>query len=383
MKNILLRKAWITLLLVFVAGSLQAKPPGLDPQARKELRDTGLDRYVGKFKPATAPEDAGGGWDKYTFDTEGGEGPICIAGTPLTVFHQQRQAKKLLIVLDGGGACIQNSYQCSILADDEAPGEDGIFADEFAGIDNPFAEWSKVFVSYCDGSVFSGDNELADADFTFGPVRYHRGIRNLTAALDLARDLHPNAKQVLLSGISAGGYGVVNFAPSVYRLIFPPAADLFVLNDSGPGLSNPFFGTVPQDTDWQFSQFFPASCESCSTAPFNDQGAFLKWTLENDNGYKGGLYSTDGDAVIRGFTFIPTQEQYRSLLLGVHSPIHDAYPDRYKLFIRSGSSAHTALGYSGFYLFEGNGVPLYEWTSDFVEGNPGWVNIVEDFVPLP
>jgi hypothetical protein len=140
MNNNLLRKAWLALLLTFVAAAVQAGPPGLDPLARKELREAGLDRYVGKFKPAGAPEDAGGGWDKYTFDTEGGEGPICIAGTPLTVFHQQRQAKKLLIVLDGGGACIQNSYQCSILADDEAPGEDGIFADEFAGIDNPFAE---------------------------------------------------------------------------------------------------------------------------------------------------------------------------------------------------------------------------------------------------
>ena len=24
-----------------------------------------------------------------------------------------------------------------------------------------------------------------------------------------------------------------------------------------------------------------------------------------------------------------------------------------------------------------------EWTSDFVDGDPGWVDIVEDFVPAP
>ena len=374
----------LTLALLFLASSAFAKPPGLDPHARNELRDTGLDKYVGQFEPAGDPVDVGGGWNRYTFDTDNGNGPICIAGTPLTVFHQQRQAKKLLIVLDGGGACVQDAYQCSFFADETAPGG-GIFADGFDpfGIENPFADYSKVFVSYCDGSVWSGDNELADANFPGGPVRYHRGIRNLTAALDLARDLHPNAKQVLLSGISAGGYGVINYAPLVYRLVFPPAADLSVLNDSGPGLSNPFLGSVIQDNDWQFSQFFPASCEDCSVAPFSDQGALLKWTLDNDNGYRGSLYSTDGDAVIRSFTFIPTQAAYRDLLLGVHSPIHDAYPDRYKLFIRSGSEAHTALGFFGFYLFDANGVPLYQWTDDFVNGNPGWTNIVEDFVPAP
>jgi hypothetical protein len=367
-----------------MAGAVDARPPGLNPHARNELRDVGLDRYVGQFKPAGDAQDAGNGWEKYTFDTEDGDGPICIDGTPLAAFHQQRQAKNLLIVLDGGGACVQDSYLCSIQADEDPPGDNGIFADSFAGIiDNPFAEWSKVFVSYCDGSVWSGDNEVVDANFPFGPVRYHRGIRNLTAALDLARDLHPNAKQVVLSGISAGGYGIINFAPSVYRLVFPPSAKLSVLNDSGPGLSNPAFGSVVQDFDWHFSQFFPASCEDCSTLPYSDQGAFLKWNLANDNGYKGALYSTDGDAVIRSFTFVPTQEAYRELLLSVHDPVNAAYPDRYKRFIRSGSDAHTALGFFGFYIFEANGVPLYQWIADFVQDNPAWVDIVEDFAPIP
>jgi hypothetical protein len=361
----------------------RAEPPGLEPQARQELRNSGLDKYVGQFEPAGDPENAGGGWDKYTFDTNGGDGPICIAGTPLTVFHQPRDDRNLLIVLDGGGACVQDLYLCSILADANPPGDTGIFADSFDSIDNPFADWSKLFVSYCDGSVFSGDNDVVDANFPFGPVRFHRGVRNLTAALDLARDLHPNAKEVLLSGISAGGYGVALYAPSIYRLVFPPSANLFVLNDSGPGLANPALGAVIQDLDWRFSQFFPASCTECSTLPGSEQGALIKWTLENDNGYKGSLYSTDGDAVIRSFTFIPTQAAYRALLLGVHDPIHAAHPDRYKRFIRSGSEEHTALGFSGFYTFEADGLPLYRWVEDFVNGDPSWVDIVEDFVPAP
>jgi len=371
------------LVLAGFANDGSAKPPGLDPHARNELRDSGLDKYVGQFEPEGEPEDAGNGWDKYTFDTDGGEGPICIAGTPLTVFHQERSKKNLLIVLDGGGACVQDLYLCSILADENPPGDNGIFAEDFNGTQNPFADWSKIFVSYCDGSVFSGDNDVVDANFLFGPVRFHRGVRNLTAALDLARDLHPAAKNVLLSGISAGGYGVSAYAPSVYRLVFPPSADLFVLNDSGPGLSNPALGAVAQDFDWHFSQFYPASCTECSPLPGSNQGAFLEWTLENDNGYKGALYSTDGDAVIRSFTFIPTQAAYRALLLSVHDPINAAYPDRYKRFIRSGSEDHTAIGFFGFYTFEADGAPLYQWVDDFVNDDPDWVDIVEDFVPAP
>lgn len=368
------------LMLVGSAGEGWAEPPGLNPHARKELRDSGLSQYVGQFEPGE-PEDVGGGWDKYTFDTDGGDGPLCIGGTPLTVFHQDRAKKDLLIVLDGGGACIQDFYACSFFADEDPPGDDGIFGESLDGINNPFAEWSKLFVSYCDGSVFAGDSELVDPTFPLGPIRYHRGVRNLTAALDLARRLHPAAKNVLLSGISAGGYGVAAFAPSIYRLIFPPSAKLFVLNDSGP-VASPVFGAIPQDLDWNFSQFYPASCTDCSPLPGHD-AAFVEWTLDNDNGYTGALYSTDGDAVIRGFTFIPSQVAYRAVLLSVHDPINAANPDRYKRFIRSGSEQHTAIGGDGFYDFDANGVPLYQWVDDFVSSDPGWVDIVEDFVPAP
>ncbi|MFT4769130.1 MAG: hypothetical protein ACI8RN_002270 [Glaciecola sp.] len=382
----MMHKVLLTSLLAATAAittlSVDAKPPGLEPAAKKELRKAGVNKYVGKFTPAGKPESMGG-WNKYTYDSEGGNGPICIDGSDFTVFHEQKAAKDVLIVLDGGGACVQNSYQCSLTANSTAP-TGGIFDDGFdaVGIDNPFENYSKVFISYCDGSVFTGDNEVVDPNFALATGaetdrRYHRGLRNLTAGLDLARDLHPNAKRVVLSGISAGGYGVSAFAPSVYRFVFPPAADLFVLNDSGPSLSSPTFGAVQQDFDWQFAQFYPKSCGDCDVVPGSDQGAFIKWTLENDNGYKGALYSTDGDIVIRGFTFLSDPADYRDLLLGVHEPINAMYPDRYKLFIRGDAQEHTVLGNPGFYFFQADGVPFYQWASEFVEGGDGWVNIVE------
>jgi hypothetical protein len=352
-------------------------------QAMFELQTVGLSQYVGQFQPASA--EPAGDWTKYTFDSDGGNGPTCIDGSDFTVFHQARDPKKLVVFLNGGGACWQDFYFCTIQADQDPPAEAGIFADSFneSGIDNPLADWSKLYVSYCDGSVFTGDNEVVDPNFPAGPVRHHRGLRNVTAALDLARDLHPNAKDVLLSGSSAGGFGVSAWAPWVFRFVFPPAADLKLFNDAGPPVNNPVLvgDVLARANDWQFAQFYPESCTECDV--FGDGNEFVAWTHDNDDRIETSTYSTDGDFVIRFFLGIPTQAQYRAALLGSLDPINADHPDRYKRFIRSGDDSHTSLRGDLFYTGTANGVPLYEWTDDFVNDDPGWVDIVEDFVPVP
>ncbi len=63
--------------------------------------------------------------------------------------------------------------------------------------------------------------------------------------------------------------------------------------------------------------------------------------------------------------------------------LHAAHPDRYKRFIRSGDDTHTALQTPLFYIGDANGVPLHEWTDDFLVPRPFWVDIVEDLVPVP
>jgi len=71
------------------------------------------------------------------------------------------------------------------------------------------------------------------------------------------------------------------------------------------------------------------------------------------------------------------------LILTQHDPLNAAFPHRYKRFIVSGDDSHTALQSPLFYAQEADGVPLNEWTQDFLRGTPHWVDIVEDFVPLP
>ncbi len=366
------------------------KERGLGGQAREELRDAGVDRYLGDFTPALS-EELADGWVRHTFDPDSGDGPICIAGTPYRVFTKAGNPAKLMIFLQGGGACWQGFYFCNILADSQPPPlagpHSGIWVDSFdlgtESLPNPVGDWSVVYAPYCDGSVFTGDHALIDPSFPFAPFRLHRGLRNLSAAMDLAKDRFPNASRILVGGSSAGGVGAAGFAPFLARFLYGNAPKLYVFNDAGPVAINLAETAAIQAraTDWKFGQFFPASCTDCSD--LGQSTAIIRWRLDNDSTVREAFYSTDADTTNRFFLNVPTQAAYRDLIVTEHGALHAAHPDRYKSFIRSGDGEHTALQRPTFYLGLANGVPLDEWTDDFLVPRPFWVDIVEDFVPFP
>jgi hypothetical protein len=356
--------------------------PGLSFQALLELEASGVNKYVGEFTPVTS-EDMGDGWVKHSYDPDGGDGPICVAGTPYSIFTNAGNPSKLLVMRQGGGACWQDFYFCNILSQDQEPPPPPVGIWDFDSPDNPFADYSIVYLPYCDGSVFSGDNDVVDANFPFGPVRFHRGLRNLTAGMDLAKATFPNANRITVAGSSAGGVGAAAFAPFLARFVYGNFTHLTVFNDAGPiavNLANVTAATARAD-DWQFAKFYPASCTDCD--PLGQATAVVEWRLDNDSSIREAFYKTDGDATNRFFTSVPTQEQYRELILTEHGALNDAHPNRYKRFIVSGDASHTALQTPLFYSQEVDGVRLNEWTHDFLVPRPFWVDIVEDFIPLP
>jgi len=383
----------ILLIVALATTSLGFRCQGLSLLGFIELHRAGIDKYLGQFTPATS--EVQGEWTKHTFDTEDGDGPVCINGTEFTVFTRARDPEKVFFFLNGGGACWQNFYFCSQNATQSIPaGIGGIFAESFDTgsevIDNPFADWSMVLVSYCDGSVHSGDNDVIDPVYgsAFGidpPIRRHRGLRNLSAAMDLAKAEFPLARKLVVAGSSAGGVGATGFAPGLARFVFGNRTDLLVFNDAGPVSINPndTAGIAARAADWQFGQVYPESCEACSDT--GDPTEAIHWRFENDSAVRESFYSTDGDATNRFFLNVPTQAAYRQVLLDGHDPLHEAYPDRYKRFIRSGDDSHTAFGSPIYYLGEIDGVRLHEFAEDFVQRRPGpnWIDLVEDFIPLP
>jgi hypothetical protein len=302
-------------------------------------------------------------------------------------------------MLQGGGACWENFYRCNVFAEDQEPPVARFGIWDFDSKDNPFRDYSIVYMPYCDGSVFGGDNDVPD-DPAFG-TRRHRGLRNLSAGMDVGKATFPNASRITVAGSSAGGVGAAAFAPFLARFLYGNNTHLTVFNDAGPIAVNldAADAVAARDADWQFAQFYPASCTECSA--FGQQTAIVDWRLNNDRTIREAFYETDGDATNIGFAsanlpglfdplppIIPfpnglSQTQYRDLILTTHGALNAAHPDRYKRFIISGNATHTALQSPRFYSFEADGVPLNEWTDDFVSPRPFWVDIVEDFVPLP
>ncbi len=371
---------------------------GLTFEAYAELQDAGVNKYLGQFTPISS-EDVGDGWVKHSFDPDGGNGPICIAGTPYSAFTRAGNPSKLLIFLQGGGACWQDFTRCNIFAEAQEPpfARSGIW--NFDSKDNPFRDYSIVYMPYCDGSVFGGDNEVIDANFP-GGVRFHRGLRNLSAGMDLAPAAFPNANRITVAGSSAGGVGAAAFAPFLARFLYGNLVKLTVFNDAGPIVINlaAADAVAARANDWAFGQFYPASCTACSDS--GQQTAIVEWRLANDRTIHEAFYETDADATNIGFAsanlpgffdplppIIPfpnglSQSQYRDLILSEHMALNAAYPDRYKTFIVTADDTHTALQGSRFYTQDADGVLLNEWTDDFLVPRPFWVDIVEDG-PIP
>jgi len=377
---------------------------GLNREAKQELVQSGMTQYLGQFIPAGS-SDASDGWTRHTYaPNHFGDGPLCIAGTPYSVFTKAKDPKKLLVFMQGGGACWQNFYFCNILSEDQEPPPPpiGIWSDtsdfNLGDLENPLADYSVVYMPYCDGSVFTGDRDVVDPSFPSGPVRFHRGLENASAGVDMAKAMFPGARRIVVAGSSAGGVGASSFAPFLLRMVYGDTQQLSVINDAGPVAVNidDVAGIAARANDWEFDKFFPASCTDCMAV--GQQTAIIKWRLDNDSSIRESFYSTDGDSTDRFFLGIPTQEMYRNLIVTEHGLLNAAHPDRYKRYIRSGSDVHTALQDPFLYYFgTANGVPLFEWIEDFLK--PGvrahrenddngpnknlWVDIVEDFVPLP
>ena len=411
---------------------------GLNNEARAEIIAAGGDKYLGT---AVAEQSDYGTWTKHTFDPQyrpdaeapsgqRPDGPVCITGDEYAVYTKEGDPEKLLVFLQGGGACWGLFYNCNLLASDQAPPQQpplpGVFDTDAPG--NPFADHSVVYMPYCDGSAFSGDNDVDDPNWQAyvedslgleegtGPeTRYHRGVQIQTAGMEVAAKTFPRANQVTVMGHSAGGVGVAGFAPFLARLVFGNNANLTIFNDAGPiainlGTGNPpGNGELPYDClditciavvsralEWQFGKFYPQSCiDDGRCNEFGQQTGIIGWRLENDATIAEAFYETDSDATNRFFAqgdgTRMDPEAYRELLLSQHGPLHQAYPRRYNTFIVSGDDTHGAVQGAAsspcfeaqpdlFYTQEVDGRLLSEWTGEFIQSLSGWNDVVEDYL---
>ena len=317
----------------------------------QELYDQGVSRYLGVYSPMISTADG----DVVNHQFGAGDGPLCLDGSEFSMATRDNGSDELMIFLQGGGACWSTFCLATENVSAGIP-KAGILDPDLAG--NPVANWNTVYIPYCDGGLHASDAD-SDSDNDGQNDRFQRGLHNLSASLDVAVNTFPSPKRILLTGISAGGFGTT-YALSLVRSLYPDAT-IEVINDSGIGIARPDEPDFVRQlmNDWNAGAFFPASCATCIGEDGHTTDLH-KWQLDQDHNVRLSLMSYKQDTVI-GVTFSQIGGDIFELeLLEELADLESAYPERVKTFVRDGA-AHTFL-LSDTSLTAG-GVTVLDWVT--------------------
>lgn len=265
------------------------------------------------------------------------EGAVCRDGSPTGFYVHTGSSDKLVIFLEGGGACSNGPF-CNfnpanvnqVLAGDgqtvintalgaiEGRQQPGVYTQadhlgapagifDFANPANPLKDWSQVYVPYCTGDVHFGSKPngsvpgLANQQF----VGYLNMKRFISRLVPTFKD---KVSQVLLTGSSAGGFGAAANFSMVQDSFGEVQVD--VLSDSGLPFDDMFMPTCMQARwreSWGLNDSFPPDCEECRT---EDGGGILKvadFLMKKHPRAHIGMISTMQDEVIRLFFSVGLQ----------------------------------------------------------------------------
>jgi len=160
-----------------------------------------------------------------------------------------------------------------------------------------------VYVPYCAGDVHSGTN--SSSDVPGGPQdQVMTGFTNITVALEAMTEYFQDQgiTEVVLMGVSAGGFGVLGNAHQVANAF--PGVRFTAIDDSGPVFVNP--GVLPTclEQQWEsiFNIPFPADFADFTTGTYGSNLRSMYEYLNNKyTTARFGLISSYGDETIRGF----------------------------------------------------------------------------------
>ncbi len=240
------------------------------------------------------------------------EGMRCIDGSPTGIgVNVVPNAEGLVIFLMGGGACFNEESCASVL---HANGfVETAFRTEMrlasavgplsrSDTNNAFRNWSYAYIGYCTGDAHAGDNP--DGVVIGGTRRVFVGSRNVRVALRRLLPTFRGVGRVLVTGLSAGGFGAAWHYDGIAQA-FGPTTDVSLLNDSGPPLGDDVLAPCLQRTWrtlWNLDATLPADCTECRAQA--DGGGLSRLTDFLARKYptrRLGLISAMGDASPRYF----------------------------------------------------------------------------------
>jgi Pectinacetylesterase len=300
---------------------------------------------------------------------------MCAEGSEFAFWERRADPTKVVLYLDGGGSCFdattcafagtggENDYYDFNLST-ESPGlGDGIW--NFDRADNPFGDYSFIYVPLCTGDLYLGD---VTREYSPKLTVEHNGFVNGTAALDYLSEHYPDAAQVVVLGKTAGSVAAPVYGGLVADLL--PDAQVTVFGaQSGHAPDDPDFnaeiaelwgvyGTMP---DWEVNDGLTA----------RDWGPTQFWI-------QAGLH--DPDIVMARFDYAYDPNAARSLeSRGVDASTLEMIDANEAAIEAAGVVQHsyTAPGeehgifeFDTFYKVEVNGVRLVDWIEELLAGQP-------------
>jgi Pectinacetylesterase len=328
---------------------------------------------VATSAPATTTAPADQKWKKVV---PGGDCE-CADGSEFAFWERRDDPTKVVFFLDGGGACYdaetcaftglgaggEENYDWSIYGEDPAQDE-GIF--DFARADNPFRDYSFVYVPSC-----TGDTHLGDVTREYSPqlTVAHNGFVNGTAALGHLAENYPDAAQVVVVGKSVGSiaspvYGglVADLLPDAQVTVFgAQSAHIPDDPDLNAEVLGELWGAYDTMPEWEVNEGLTA----------RDWGPPRFWI-------QAGLH--DPELVLARFDYAYDREAAGGAqVTGVDPSDQLAVIDANEAAIEktgvdlhsytAPGDGHGILEWPRFYEVEVNGEKLVDWMARLIEGN--------------
>jgi Pectinacetylesterase len=302
----------------------------------------------------------------------------CADGSEFALWERRDDPTKVVFFLDGGGACFdaetcaftglgtggEASYDWSIYGEDPAQ-EDGIF--DFARADNPFRDYSFIYVPSC-----TGDVHLGDVTRTYSPklTVEHNGFVNGTAALSYLTEHYPDAEQVVVVGKTDGSLAAPVYGGLVSDLLADAQVTVFG-GQSGhipddPDLNAEFFGELwgayDNMPDWEVN-------EGLTARDWGPQRFWIQAGLHNPEIVLARFdYAYDRSAAEGA----EERGQDPSKLLAVIDA-NEAAIEKAGVVLYSYTApgnGHGIFEWTRFYEMEVSGKKLANWVTRLIEGEP-------------
>ena len=294
----------------------------------------------------------------------------CSDGSPFELWQRPADPTKVVLFLEGGGAC----FSAETCAPDspvftknlelgEEPRSSGIF--DSGNPENPFADYSIVYVPYCTGDVHLGDrvNEYTD------PLTIsHTGFDNASKGLDTVVADYPEIEQLVVAGSSAGSVPAPAFAGLAADAL--PDAEILAFGDASgaypdvPELNAQIgaeWGVLANVPDWPVN-------EGLTAEEFSFPGLYVQAGTQHpditfarfDNAFDGvqtffsGLLGVDASDLLGMIDATEAQIETAGVPLAS--------------YIAPGDD-HTILGSDDLYVLEVEGVRFVDFLSTLVDGD--------------